>query len=120
MMRTKMENTLVNKKIRKGDNVLVVAGNAIGQSGVVLSRTNKSVLVQGINKRKKCIKPTQMRPKGDIIEVEMPINASNVQLCSENGTKIKAKVRTDKNGDRQLVYQDNGQEKIYRSLKKPK
>jgi len=115
-----MEKTKVNKKVRKGDKVIVIAGNDKGQTGIVQSRTDDRVIVQGLNKRKKCIKPTQLRPKGDIIEIERPFHASNVQVCTEDNKPIKLKVRIDKQGDRQLVYKSGDQEKTYRSFKKPK
>lgn len=67
-------------KIKKGDNVIVIAGANKGKKGKVLKAmpsVNK-VVVEGVNMRKKSHKA---RNKGDIsqiLEVAMPINASNV------------------------------------------
>lgn len=107
------------KKIRKGDTIVVIAGNERGRTGTVQSRKGEKVIVQGLNVRKKHIKPSQAAPKGRIIEMEMPIHISNVKLYVD-GQAIKVKVKTNEQGDRQLVYLKDGKEVVYRSLKKPK
>lgn len=107
------------KKIRKGDTVVVIAGNERGRVGTVQSCKEDTVVVQGLNVRKKHVKPNQAAPKGRIIEMERPIHVSNVKLYVD-GKAVKVKVRTDKQGDRQFVYQAGDQEVVYRSIKKPK
>lgn len=107
------------KKIRKGDNVLVVAGASKGKAGIVLSRMGEKVIVQGVNVRKKHLKRTQETP-GRIIEIERPVHISNLRICVENESPVKLKVRTNDDGNRQYIYQSNGQEVVYRSVKKPK
>ena len=42
-----------NKRIKKGDKVVITAGNDRGETGIVLSRTEERAIVQGINVRKK-------------------------------------------------------------------
>lgn len=108
------------KKVRKGDKVLVLAGNNRGQTGTVLSCRGDKVVIQGLNMRKKHIKRTQEAPKGRIVEIEKPIHVSNVKVCVEGDTGAKLKVRTDKHGQRQLVYSKGDKEVVYRSVKKPK
>jgi large subunit ribosomal protein L24 len=108
------------KKIRKGDKVIAISGNSRGLTGVVQSREGDKVIVQGLNVRKKHLKRTQETPKGRIIEIERPIHISNVKVYVEGDTAVKLKVRTDKQGDRQLVYKKGDQEVVYRSVKKPK
>jgi large subunit ribosomal protein L24 len=82
----------MGKSIRKGDRVLVIAGNDRGKAGEVLSRGEDRILVQGINVRKKHLKPTQQtQGKGRIIEMEVPVHISNVCLCDKDGKRIKAK-----------------------------
>ena len=49
------------KKIRKGDKVVGIAGNYRGQSGTVLSCNGDKVIVQGLNVRKKHVKPSQAK-----------------------------------------------------------
>lgn len=69
-------------RIRKGDDVIIIAGKDKGRRGSVLSLVDADhVVVEGVNKVKKHQKPNPMRGQpGGIIEKEMPIHASNVAL----------------------------------------
>jgi large subunit ribosomal protein L24 len=69
-------------KIKKDDNVVVIAGNSRGKSGKVLKVFPKQlrVIVEGVNIRKRHSKPTQAIPQGGIIEKEAPIHISNVMV----------------------------------------
>ena len=69
-------------KLRKGDDVIVIAGNDNGRTGQVVQvdRDRHRVLVSGINMRTKHRKPTQQTPQGERIQEEVPIHASNVML----------------------------------------
>ena len=109
-----------SKKIRKGDRVVAIAGNSKGLTGLVQSRDGDKVIVQGLNVRKKHIKRTQDAPKGRIVEIEAPIHVSNLKVCVEGDTAAKLKVRTNEEGQRQLVYKQGDQEVVYRSVNKPK
>lgn len=113
-----------SKKIRKGDRVVAIAGNNRGQMGEVLSieHTPKGdrVIVQGLNKRKRHVKKTQQTAKGQIIEIEAPIHVSNLKVCVEGDFAAKLKVRTSPNGDREYIYNKDGQNVVYRTVKKPK
>ncbi|NLC95221.1 MAG: 50S ribosomal protein L24 [Bacilli bacterium] len=71
-------------RIKKGDLVQVIAGkdSAAKKQGrvlLVLPKENK-VIVEGINKIKKHMKPNKDNPQGGIVEYEAPIHASNVQI----------------------------------------
>ncbi len=79
----------MSKWIRKGDRVLVIAGNDRGKSGEVLSRSEDRVIVQGIQMRKKHLKRTQQTQGGRIVEMETPIHISNVSLCDKEGKRLK-------------------------------
>jgi large subunit ribosomal protein L24 len=109
----------MSKWIRKGDRVVVVAGNDKGKAGEVLSRSEERVLVQGINIRKKHMKRTQQTQGARIIEMEVPIHISNVALCNKEGNAFKLHVRCGKEGERDLVYKDGKEQVVYRSVKKP-
>jgi large subunit ribosomal protein L24 len=68
------------RHIRKGDIVIVVAGNDKGKTGEVLHvypRQNK-VLVQGVNRVYRHLRPSRRHPRGGRIQKEMPIHMSNV------------------------------------------
>lgn len=79
------------KRIKKGDRVLVIAGNDRGKTGEVIGRSIERVLIQGVNIRKKHMKRTQETQGGRVIEMEVPIHISNVCLCDKDGKRIKGK-----------------------------
>jgi large subunit ribosomal protein L24 len=66
--------------VKKGDVVLVIAGNDKGKQGTVQAviRETNRVLVEGVNMRWKHKKPSQSNPKGERIQIERSIHASNV------------------------------------------
>jgi large subunit ribosomal protein L24 len=74
----------MKKEIKKGDEVVVIAGNARGTRAKVLQvQPEKSrVLVEGVNKRKNFEKKSEQNPNGGIVERENPIHISNVMLAS--------------------------------------
>ena len=68
-------------KIKKGDNVKLITGKDKGKSGKivrVLVKENK-VVVEGLNMMKKHQRPRKSGEKGSMINMAMPINASNVK-----------------------------------------
>ena len=96
-------------KIRKNDNVKVIAGNDKGKTGKVLKVFPKEsrVIVEGINLRKKHTKPTQKNPQGGIQEKESAINVSNVMILdpkSNEPTRIGSKIILDeKTGKKKIA-----------------
>ncbi len=87
-------------KIKKGDTVIVLAGNSKGQTGRVLQVLKKKqrVLVEGVNLVKKHQKPTETQ-KGGILEIEAPIAISNVAYYdakSKSATRIGRRVENGK------------------------
>ena len=76
-------------KIRKGDTVIVIAGNDRGQTGTVqeVMREKNRVLVEGVNLRYRHRKPTQQNPQGERVRIESSINASNVMIYDEKAKK---------------------------------
>ena len=71
-------------RIRKGDQVLVIAGRDKGQRGKVLQiLTSKDrVIVEGLNLVKRHTKPTTANPQGGILSKPAGIHTSNLQLVS--------------------------------------
>jgi large subunit ribosomal protein L24 len=108
----------MSKWIKKGDKVLVIAGNEKGKTGDVISRDADRVLVQGINIRKKHAKRKTKAPGAEILEMEVPVHISNVSLCNNDGKAIKVKVRQNQAGAKELYYLDGGKEVSFRSLSK--
>ena len=76
-------------KVKKGDNVIVISGKTKGQSGKIISvnRTTERVVIEGVNKTKRHIKPKSKTEKGSTIEKEAPIHASNVMLIDPKTSK---------------------------------
>ena len=110
----------MSKWIRKGDRVLVIAGNDRGKSGEVLSRGEDSIVIQGINIRKKHLKRTQQTQGGRIVEMEVPIHISNVCLCDKEGKRLKVHVKHEKSGQRDLVLKKGAKGTVHRQVKKVK
>ncbi len=96
-------------KIRKNDNIVVIAGNSKGSTGKVLKVFPKEnrVIVEGVNLRKRHTKPNQANPQGGIIEMEAPIQVSNVMLMdpkTNEPTRIGSKIIIDdKTGKKKIV-----------------
>jgi large subunit ribosomal protein L24 len=67
--------------VNKGDKVTVISGGHKGKSGVVLSvnAAKQQVIVEGVRKIKKAVKPTQENQEGGIEELDGPIHISNVK-----------------------------------------
>lgn len=69
-------------RFKKNDEVICIAGKEKGKKGKVLSIDKKRdrVIVEGLNKRKRFMRPTQENPQGGVIEVEAAIHISNVMF----------------------------------------
>lgn len=69
-------------KIRKGDEIIVIAGKDKGRRGTVLSRVDdEKLIVEGVNRVKKHTRPNPAKgDQGGIVEKEMAIHVSNVAL----------------------------------------
>ena len=76
----------MSMSIKKGDKVEVLSGKDRGKQGVVLRAlpSEGKVIVEGVAVAKKAVKPNGAGQQGGIVDKEMPIDASNVQLiCPE-------------------------------------
>jgi large subunit ribosomal protein L24 len=99
-------------KIRKGDDVIVIAGRDKGKRGTVLRRVDAShVVVEGINRVKKHQRPNPMKGiQGGIIDKEMPIDVSNVALFNPQTKKAdRVGVKSMPDGRRVRVFKSNGE-----------
>ncbi|MFQ6739749.1 MAG: 50S ribosomal protein L24 [Alphaproteobacteria bacterium] len=87
-------------KIKKGDEVVVISGKYKGVKGKVLEAcpSESRVVVEGVNRHKWHIKPTQDKP-GQIIDREAPVHVSNVALIdpkTKKATRAGYKLEGDK------------------------
>ncbi len=110
-------------QIKTGDTVVVIAGkdkftkdkkgNLVPTTGKVIKvypSTNK-VVVEGVNKVKKHQKPTQANQQGGIVEVEAPIDASNVMLLDpKTGKPTRVGIKLDEKGNKIRVAKKSGYE----------
>ena len=99
-------------KIRKGDEVIVLAGKDKGKRGrVALRKDDEHVVVDGINSVKKHTKPNPLKgTTGGIVEKNMPIHVSNVAIfnpATGKADRVGIKVDGDK---RTRVFKSSGEE----------
>ena len=99
-------------KIRKGDEVIVIAGRDKGKRGTVAARVDADHLeVEGINVVKKHVKPNPMKgATGGIVSKTMPIHQSNVAIYNAaTGKADRVGIKTD--GDkRSRFFKSSGAE----------
>jgi large subunit ribosomal protein L24 len=95
--------------VRKGDQVMITAGNDRGRTGEVLRviPAESRVLVQGVNIRVKHMKPTQRNPQGGIVRREMPIHISNVSPVVD-GKPTRVRFQSTADGTKTRVAVRNG------------
>jgi len=88
-------------KIKKGDTVVVIAGKEKGKTAKVIKvlRDESRIVLEGLNKVKKHLKPGLAGNAGQIVEKEMPIHISNVQIKDPKTgkpTRVKIEIKKDK------------------------
>lgn len=73
-------------KLKKGDNVIVIAGKHKGEKGALVKvlREKERVIIGGVGKVKHHVKARNKNEKGSIVEVEASIHASNVKLADKS------------------------------------
>ena len=100
------------RKIRSNDEVVVITGKDKGRRGKVIQvLANGKILVQGINRVKKHVKPNpNAGVQGGIVEKEMPMDSSNVMLVNPatgKGDRVGFKLLED--GKKVRVFKSNGE-----------
>jgi len=98
--------------VRRGDEVVVVAGEDRGKRGKILSvdRRRGRVVVEGVNRHKVHMKPSQQAPQGGVVERELAIDISNVQAwdaTNQKPTRIGKRELND--GSRVRVARTSGE-----------
>lgn len=90
-------------KLKINDSVVVVSGSNRGKRGKILKvdRSKGRIIVEGVNKRNKYLRPSQDNPQGRMINLEFPIHISNVMYfcdkCKKGvriGIELKEKSKT--------------------------
>jgi len=101
------------KRIRKGDEVVVISGRDRGKRGTVLRRADdEHVIVEGVNRVKKHQRPNPMQGvTGGIVDKDMPIHVSNLALvnpATQRADRISFKILPD--GRKVRVFRSNGEQ----------
>ncbi|MEZ7816231.1 MAG: 50S ribosomal protein L24 [Burkholderiaceae bacterium] len=100
-------------KIRKGDEVIVIAGRDKGKRGTVsVKAENERLVVDGINLVKKHVKPNPMKGvTGGIIEKTMSLHQSNVAIFNAaTGKADRVAIKQLDNGTKVRVFKSSGEE----------
>jgi large subunit ribosomal protein L24 len=99
-------------KLKKGDNVIIIAGKDKGKSGKivhVLVKKNK-VIVDGLNMMKKHQRPRKSNEKGTMKNIEMPLSVSNVMMIDPKTGKA-TRLGKKKIGEKMVrITKKSGQE----------
>ena len=99
-------------KIRKGDEVIVIAGKDKGKRGSVVLRVDaEHVVIEGVNRVKKHVKPNPVKGVvGGVIDKDMPLHVSNVSLfnpSTKKADRVGFKVLAD--GKKVRIFKSNGE-----------
>jgi len=99
-------------KIRKGDEVIILAGKDRGRRGAVARRVDdERLVVEGVNRVKKHVRPNPLKGEvGGVVEKEMPIHISNVALfnpAAQKGDRVGVRVLED--GRKVRFFKSNGE-----------
>lgn len=98
-------------KIRKGDMVMVIAGDDKGKTGRVLSvdESKSRVIVEKVNFVKRHTRARSQNQQGGILEKEAPVHISNVMLYDPKaGRGVRVGVKTTKDGKRERISRATG------------
>ena len=101
------------QKIRKDDEVVVIAGKSKGTKGKVLRviPAKKRVLVAGVNVITKHVKPTRQQQNGGIVRREAPIHISNVMIADpQSGEPTRVRIQTLEGGRKVRVAVKSGEQ----------
>lgn len=100
------------RKLRKGDDVVVIAGKDKGKRGTILSVSDDAtVVVENINLVKKHQKPNPQKGEaGGIVEKEMPLSSSNIAIFNPQSNKAdRVGFKTLEDGRKVRVFKSNGE-----------
>ncbi len=100
--------------VKKGDTVMVTAGNAKGQQGRVLmvDKRNQKAIVEGVNMVSKHERPTNDNPQGGIVKKEAPIHISNLKVIDGSGKPTRIGRKLDEKSEKLVRYSKNTGEVI--------
>jgi large subunit ribosomal protein L24 len=86
-------------KVKKGDTVLIIAGKDKGRTGKILKSLPKEggILIEGINLKKKHVKPKRQGEKGQVVDIPSVFNVSNIKIiCPKCGKASRTGFKIEK------------------------
>ena len=95
--------------VKKGDTVEIIAGDDKGRRGKILSvnPVTGKVVVEGMNRSYRHVRPSRRNPQGGRLHIEQPINISNVLPVNPKTNKpTRVRFVTDENGEKKRVALD--------------
>lgn len=100
-------------KLKKGDTVRIISGEAKGQEGKILEINTKKdrVLVEGVNMISKHTKPNAKSPQGGIVKQEGSVHISNVMYV-ENGKTVRVGKKADEKSGKLVRHSRKSKEVI--------
>ena len=98
------------ERIKKGDEVVVIAGRDKNKRGVVLNRIDeRHVVVEGVNMVKKHVRPNPLKgATGGIVDMALPIDQSNLMLFNPAANKGDRVAFKEVEGRKVRVFKSNG------------
>ena len=100
------------RHIVKGDMVKVIAGDDRGKTGEVMAvyPSRNKVLVQGVNRVYRHLRPSRKHPQGGRIQKEMPVHISNVlPVDPKTGQATRVGVRINADGSKERIARKSGE-----------
>ena len=99
------------RKIKKGDEVIIITGKDKGKRGSVLNVADDRVLVENCNIAKKHVKPNpNVGETGGIVDKEMPLHISNIALFNPaTGKADRVGIKTLKDGSKVRYFKSNNE-----------
>ena len=90
--------------LRKGDTVQVLKGKDAGKRGKILKvdPLRRRVVIEGINRARKHMRPSQANPQGGVVDWELPVEVSNVMLVCV-GCDRPSKVKRVRHGGKSIT-----------------
>ncbi len=102
-------------KLKKADEIIVIAGKEKGKRGKIMSidRNRNRVVIQGVNLVKRFQRKTQENPQGESLELEMPLHLSNVAYYdskTKQGKKLGYVFKKSEKGEltKKRAIRENG------------
>lgn len=106
--------SITKMKLKKGDQVKIIAGSDKGKVGKIVAvvPTQNAIKVEGINIVKRHVKPNAAQPQGGIIDIHQPIDASKVALvvAGKKDSTSRVGYQIKKDGSKVRVYKVNNKE----------